>query len=445
MNPIRKINIQTTLLLLVFLLPSSFQLTPPAISLGAFHVTLVEIFLFLLLFHWIFDVLTTQKWVVSPLDRLFFLLLAYICFSLVYGSVRHGTFMALADFRQFLPLFLYFWATRYFGNSNDLTIVRRRIFIVMFCVAIYVLVVFLFFRGALAADIRMANRVFFDNTLLLLMIYSGYLLSQAIRAKAGGYAFALLGLNALMLLVMQVRTYWLAFAFTLGAEAVRYRFAFLRSRVFLLAVYLSITLVSTCALMLEVVPVSHSMEGVITSISDRVNSVLNLWETLFEFNKATGSSEETIGTRAVTAQVIWDDYVMKNPIFGTGLGGELPLLSPFGAIVLMKFQIDNGYLTILAKFGFIGFGLYGLIIWSLCRSLLRIIKSPFASLDEKLLARSFLFGIIAMMIASIFSSIFIRQQPILLGFLILLAEIAVMQRNIQIRKINSSQSIESSN
>jgi len=69
-----------------------------------------------------------------------------------------------------------------------------------------------------------------------------------------------------------------------------------------------------------------------------------------------------------------------------------------------------------------------LILWQVLRSLSGILKSAVALPEEKLLARSFLFGLSAMLVASGFSSIFVRQQPILVGFLFMLAEIAVLQR-----------------
>jgi hypothetical protein len=409
---------------------------PPSIAISDFYITLVEIFILVLFSRWVMDLLFKSKTYISIFDKCFIPLLFYFVFSLLLGSAKYGVSQALADFRQFLPLALYFWAMRFFGQAKDLAEVRRSLFNVMLWVAIYILVAFLFFRGIMAAaDGRMANRVFFDNTLFILMAYGGYLLGRAIHAQKGRiYLFCLLGLNTLMLLIMQVRTYWIAFAVALGAEAIRSRLAFFSTRIFLFSAYLFILILCSGALFMEIAPgTSQSFEGISTSIGGRISSLFNLKQTLFDWKAVEGSEVETISTRAVTAQTVWNDYVIKQPLFGTGFGGELPIMSPLGGVVLMKYQIDNGYLTILAKFGLIGFIIYGLILWKICRTLYVIVRSPFAKADEKLLARSFLAGFAAMMIASFFSSVFIRQQPNLVGFLLILAEIAVMQRNIEYR------------
>lgn len=424
--------IDRVLLLLIFLFPSSFQLTPLAVPIGDSFITFVEIFIFILLARWIADLIVSGNVYKSYFDNLFLFLLIYLAFSLVLGSVRFGTFKALGDFRSYFPLFLYFWVMRFFGNEIDLSQIRYRIFDVMIIVSIYVLLIFFFFRGAIASVDKMMNRVFFDNTLFLLIIYAGYLIGKTlVFKKKGVYFLSLLGLSTLMLLVIQARSYWVAFSITIGIVILYLRRVFFKSGFFLVATWIIFTFIITITFIFNVFPNEMlGFEDVMSSISERAISLVNPKKTLFEYETMTLSEIETIGTRVETAKVVWRDYVLENPLLGTGFGGELPMVSRFGGLSLKKFSIDNGYLTIIAKFGFIGLIIYGLIVLHLCQNLFRIIKSPLSYKDEQLLAVSFLGGIFAMLFASNFTSIFIRQQPSIVAFLFMLVETEVMRRNI---------------
>lgn len=429
-------RLETALLLLIFALPSSFQLKPPAVPVGDFYITVVELCIFIFLGHWICDLLVSGKGYKSSLDGYFVLFLSYLCLSLYIGVASFGVGKAFGDFRQYLALFLYFWALRFLGLQLDLSRIRQRIFQVMIVVSGYILLAFLFFRGKLATSEIMAERVFFDNTLLLVMCYSGYLVGKWLGSQRQKLALAVLVASGLMLLVMQVRSYWVAYAFILAASALRHRKAIVRSGVMVKVAYCTVALFFSGMLLLSVAP-TERMSGVLTSVGGRVASLVHLEETLFGWQSQGASSDtETIGTRMMTAQTVWNDYVLKSPLFGTGCGGELPMVSRLGGVGLMKFSIDNGYLTVLAKFGAIGFLIYGAIIWRLCLILYRNYRSSFATEEEKLLAYSFLVGIVGMLVASFFSSIFIRQQPSLIGFLFVVAETEVMRRNIRARQRN---------
>jgi len=434
-------TVDISLLLLIFLLPSSFQLTPPAIPIGNFYITLVEICLFILLGHWLLDLLVSGTGYVSPLDKVFSLFLAYLCLSLIFGSQHFGVNKALGDFRQYLPLFLYFWVMRFFGFAKDLSRVRQGILNVTIVVAIYVVFIFLFFRGAIATRESLAERVFFDNTMLPLMIYGGYVLGIALMKNEKshkGFASILLASNFIMLIVMQVRTYWIAFAIVIAMATFNQRRAFFKTAIMVKNAYWVSLILAVTFLFLTFVPAETiGLQEAMTSVKERIESLISFEQTFLGQENTWVTETETVGTRLATAKVVWNEYVMNSPLFGTGLGGEIPIMSRLGGVVLMKYSIDNGYLTILAKFGVIGFALYGLIIWRLCQMLYRIIVSPFSHDDEKLLAYSFLAGVAAMLVASFFSSNFIRQQPALVAFLFMLAETSVLQRTVETRRRES--------
>jgi len=434
--------LNTALLLLIFLLPSSFQVTPPAIPIGDFYITLVEICIFILLGHWILELLSSGKGYRSSLDGYYLLFISYLCLSLLIGFSHFGGKMAFADFRNYLPLFLYFWAMRFFGLAPDLSRVRQLIYNVMIVVAAYILFLFLFFRDILATSDKMAERVLFDNTIFLLMCYGGYMVGKlVINNNKRAFMFANLALNGLMLLVMQVRSYWVAFVFVIGASVLQQRRSVLRTSIVVKTTFLFVASVFTITLLISIVPTELTgLSGAVSSMRERVASLVNIEQTLFGWESHGSSSDtETIGTRVMSTQVVWNNYFLKNPFFGTGFGGELPMVSRLGGIVQMKYSVDNGYLTILAKFGVIGFALYGLIIWRLCILLYHISKSLYANDDERLLARSFLTGLFAILIASFFSSISVRQQPSLIAFLFMVAETEVMRRNVEARRRNLQQ------
>lgn len=441
MNYYRLGAFDATLLLLIFLLPSSFQLTPPAIPIGDFYITVVEISIFALLFRWLLALLVNGgRAYRSSLGFLMTVLLAYLGFCLFLGASRFGFGKALADFRSYLPLLLYFWAIRFYGLCDDLSSVRNKIFDVMAIVAIYVLIAFLFFRGYLDTSGRMSERVFFDNTLFLVMIYGGYLLSTAVEEKRRQFfVYFVLILNFLMLLVMQVRSYWVAFAFVVAATMFMNARKYFRSRFIFTAIFLSATIAVASILLLNIVPVeSLGLGGFVNSLSDRMGSIVNIEETLSGRIIDTTTDVETIGTRVMTAKTVWEDYFLQYPVFGLGFGGEIPIVSPLGGIVMMKYQIDNGYLTVLAKIGVVGALLCGFIILKLWRNLYFVVSSPLTEMNDRLLARSFLIGIVAILISSVTSSVFIRQQPALLALIFMLAETEAMRRKLQAKLIKKN-------
>jgi hypothetical protein len=376
-----------------------------------------------------------------PFTRPMIACLALVTLELLIGVLRYGAGKALGDFRQHLPMFLFFWALRSLTVEGRLQVIRERLFHVMLIVALYVIATFLFFRPALNAYAAanglkvLEERVVFDNTLFLLFMYAGYLLHTLVATRWRSLFVALLlATNVAMLIVMQFRTYWGAFLVIPILVGWSRRRELLRRRT-LVGATLAVALILGVAVAATVAGVGRqAWGGVATSLSERAESLVRLGETFRLESGRTETEVETLGGRYQTAKVAIDDYFLPNPILGIGLGGELPMVSPRGGIVMMKYNIDNGFLSILAKFGLVGFVLYGVVLLRTARSLRRVTRSSFATDDERMLAHSMLVGILAMLIASGFSAAFVRPQTSVVAFLILLAETAVLTRNVNERK-----------
>jgi hypothetical protein len=434
------VDIALLLLTVIFLVPSTFHFEPPAIPIGEFYVTIVELCIGALLVRWAaVALLRPGRGPRTPFTLPVTILLGIIAVSIASGIPRYGATRTLGDARQYLPLALYFWAMRRLANVDRLEAVRHRMFAVLAIVGLYVVVIFLFFRGQLAAYAAtkgarvIEDRVVFDNTLFILFLYAGYILNRLIVAREmQPLLMGLLVVNVVMLVVMQVRTYWIAFFVIAAVIAWSERRTLLHPRMALKAA-LGVPLILAGVLALKLVD-NAAWGNVGTSISERVTSLIQFRETFLEANVKTTTEVETLGTRRETARAVLNDYILPNPVFGIGLGGELPMVNSLGSTVMMKYQIDNGFLTILAKFGLVGFLLYGLVVLQVARRLVRVLRSSVATEEERMLARSLLAGVAAVLIASGFSSVFVRQQPSIVAFLLLLAETTVLTRSVRARK-----------
>jgi hypothetical protein len=428
------------LLMLIFLVPSTFQFEPPAIPIGDFYVTVVEVCIGGLVLIWVATSLMRRPPSRAPFTGGIVALLVVLAISVAAGVRQYGPVKALGDARQYVALCLYFWAIRDLSTGERLANVREWLVGVLGIVAAYVVAVFAFFRGELAgyaalrgASTVMEDRVFFDNTLFLLLVYAGYLLNKALVSRQRRYWYlGVLASNAAMLLVMQVRTYWVAFAIVVLAVCWAERRSLVRARVIAPMAFMLLLLVAggiAASLVDEDV-----WGGAGTSIAERVTSLVHFRETFFENSVKTTTEVETLSTRRATAEVVWREYVIPNIVFGVAMGGELPMVNAYGSVEVMKYQIDNGYLTILAKFGMVGLGVAGFVIWQVMQCLRRVLRSVMATEEERMLARSMLSGIVAVLVASGFSSVFVRQQPSLVAFTLVLAETVVLVRNVRVRK-----------
>ena len=158
-----------------------------------------------------------------------------------------------------------------------------------------------------------------------------------------------------------------------------------------------------------------------SSVVDRLVSFTELGKVGQRDGKKTASIG-TLETRLETAKRVTKDHIIPNLFLGSGFGSQIPMVDSRGNIFKWKFQVDNAYLTILAKFGLLGFLVYFLFTLKIIRCLLKIIRSPDITDEDAMLAKSFLYMMIAIVMGSLTSSIFIRQQPLIVGFLIMLCE-----------------------
>ena len=309
-------------------------------------------------------------------------------------------------------------------------------------VGAYVVVVFAFFRPALEAHAVingmgtnvMEHRVFFDNTVFLLLLYGGYALNRLLVARKDRVlAGAALAAGALMLLVMQVRSFWGAFGIVVVLFVWSNRRALLRPPTVLAATLLIPAILgvvlATSAAGFEAGP----WAGVKTSVADRFDSLVHFREVFVERSSKASTDLETLGTRVESARVVLDEFVLPNPLLGAGLGSELPLVNEAGQLVSTGFAMDNGYLLVLAKVGVVGFLLYGLVLLKVLHVLRRVLRSSSATDEERALAHSLFSGIVAALVVSGFSSVLVRQQTSIIAFLFILAEAAALRRSTQRR------------
>jgi hypothetical protein len=437
----RYFDLEVLLLCTVFTVPSSFQITSPAIAIGDFYITAVEVCVAALGARWACGALVRRN--ATRVDHSFrwpmSAVLIVFAVSAILGLVRHGPVMALGDARQFLPLGLYFAAMRSAARPEQLAAIRNALFGVLLVVAVYVLIAFIFFRSALTVYSLdgtrvLDDRVLFDNTLFLFLLYGGYLLSHAICSQRRRFFFTLVvAANLLMLLVMQVRTYWVAAGLVLASAAWSQRHRLLRPRIVALSALVLPALVAALLASTLMETDDEEWGSVKTSMTERAQSLLNFRETFIDKSAKTTNDVETLGTRWETAKAVTTDYILPNPLLGVGFGTELPMVNGAGATVWSSFHIDNGYLTILAKCGIIGFVLCGAVLLRVVAGLRRVVRSRIATPHERMLARSFLGGIVAALLASVFSSILVRQQASIIAFLLLIAESIALSRSVRFR------------
>ena len=231
---------------LILIVPLSLQLRPIAIPVGSFYITLVEGAVIFLIVAWPFRQLTKRENLLRQtyLGRYVFILIIMYSVYLLFGLVFFGPVLALGDFRQYLPLFLFFPMVSYFHSAEAVKRFRQAVFWVLVLVAFYSVVLFIFFNDFLAAkaieqDMRvLGNRIYMVNSLAVLFAYLGYATASVFNPgssfKHKAICLAIIGLNGLMVLFMQSRSLWAMFAiiiflsiFSLKNNLVKFKFIFL--------------------------------------------------------------------------------------------------------------------------------------------------------------------------------------------------------------------------
>lgn len=425
----------TFLIFLLLLIPSTYQLPQIAVPISSFYITAFEILTIALFVMWVFSFLflsssLRKKTLFGP--YVFVLLVLYSLYILV-GLFNLDATHVLGDFRQYMPLVLYFPLINYYNKGERIASLRKAVFAILIIVPLYVIIGFVFFNNFLLAHAlkdaaaMIGDRIFFDNNLFVFFAYLGYMLVIAFNpgnslSKRVLFAW-IISLNSMMLVIMQFRTFWamLVMVFALSFFSMRsffgkfkYAFTITASLLFFLS---SVYLVSLVA---DYKPAF--INKIENSIYDRVGSFADLGQ-VGHLTAKRSASLGTVDTRIVTAKAVLKDYIAPNWLFGVGFGGQLPMVNVYGEVYTMKYQIDNGYLTIIAKFGLFGFLIYLLFSVKIVRSIFTIMRSNAVESDDRLIAESFLYAIIAMVFGSMFSSDFIREQVCILGFLIMLCEI----------------------
>lgn len=443
----RSMKTDILILSLIILIPSSHQLPIVAIPVGNFYITLVEILIFILVFLWFLRVLlTTHRRREKPLFAWYvFSLLGLYTTYIIVGLFQRDAGKVLGDFRQYMPLVLYFPLMSALRFENDAAPLRRSLFWALVLVSIYVAILFAFFKEPLIAYAYKAKtgftgeRIFIDNSVFLFLAYLGFMLGMILRPSAAHkeriFYIILLFLCISTLLIMQVRTFWVATAIILvlavfSHEGIFQKFKYLFSG--------AVAILLVLAFIFLFIQATGYQSKALTSIQDRFASFLDLGK----IGQQTVRKTDAIGsidTRYATAKHVFNYYMSKNWFFGLGFGAEVELVNVLGT-GLKKYQIDNGYLTLLAKFGAFGLLFYAGLTLKIVSSLLRIIFNRLSNGTDSLLAKSFLYAIVAMAIGSLFTSIFIREQVCIVSFVIMLCEIELMNGRLAAQSAEASAS-----
>jgi len=431
-------NFYAVLITLLLLFPVSLQLRPLAVPVGSFYITAVEIIIFFLFSVWAFQQVFTGKKLVKGTLFGHYIIIFLIMFSvyLLFGLIFYGPVLALGDFRQYFPIILYFPIIHFFNFEQSIGNLRKKIFFVLITVAIYTIILFVFFNDFMAAQAIkdgkriVGERIYIVNSLAVLFAYLGFVVAILLNPDSKFFkrilSFIIVVINAVMLLIMQSRSLWVMFSIILLLSAFSFKNYFSRLKYILIGFYSVFLFIAIAYFSVNVFNYTPSVvKRVQNSIIDRVISFKDLAK-IGQKNTHKAKSIGTLETRFETAKRVTKDYIIPNFFLGSGFGSQIPMVNTHGMIYKWKFQIDNAYLTILAKFGLLGFLLYGLFAIKIVRSLFAIIRSPKISYEDSILAKSFLYMIIALILGAFFSSIFIRQQPLIVGFLIMIGEIEFM-------------------
>jgi hypothetical protein len=424
----------TLLVGLILIIPLSLQLRPIAIPAGSFHITLVECIIIYLILAWPLRQLFHQKKLFGDtiFGRYVFLIIFLYSLHLLMGLFFHGAELALGDFRQYLPFFLFFPLISYFDSDQTIGRLRKTVFFILVIVAFYSVILFTFFNEFLsvkAVDQGMqvlGERIYIVNSLSVLFAYLSFMTVKVFKPgskmKIKLIYLIIIGLNGLMVLIMQSRNLWVMFAIIVLLSVFSLKNNVSKVKFVLIGVYSVILIVSVGYVSVNVFNYKPSMiRRIQGSVLDRLISFTELGKVGTHVAKNTVSIG-TLETRLETAQRVIEDHIIPNFLFGSGFGSQIPMVDSKGNIFQWKFQIDNAYLTVLAKFGIIGFLLYLLLTIKIVKSLFRIINTPDVSDEDAILAKSFIYMILGIIIGSFTSSIFIRQQPLIVGFLIMLTE-----------------------
>jgi len=423
---------------IIILLPSSYQLPQLALPVGSFYITLIEALIFALVLIWFLNVIFfgSIRRGTSPFTgyviSVFLLYAAYIIWSLF----KRDAIMVLGDFRQYMPLLLYFPLRHALCDENRMEKLRDMLYVALFVVAVYTVVIFSLFKPALLAYAEKARtgfsgeRIFIDNGIFLFFAYLGsitaafFSISTSLPRKL--YYALLILMNILALLILQVRTFWImaALIFVLSVFAMKgvaNKFKY---------VMVGLISISLCVLLVFLfVQATDYQSKTLDSIRERLASFSDLGQV----GSTTISEQETVGsveTRIATAEYAMKTYIAPNWLFGLGFGSQTPMVNKLGAQGIMKFQIDNGYLTLLLKFGLFGLLFYVIFTLKIIAELTRIIFHPATRDTDIWLAKSFLYAIIAMAAGSFFTSIFIREQVCVVSFVIMLCEITLIKQRL---------------
>ncbi|MBU1388550.1 MAG: O-antigen ligase family protein [Proteobacteria bacterium] len=343
-----------------------------------------------------------------------------------------------------MPLVLYFPLLHALRNQMAVEKLRGMLFFSLIIIAIYIIVIFFFFNSALVAYAAKGNigftgeRIFIDNSVFLFFAYLGYIVAAFFAGPMGGLRrivyFAIIFLSILVLLIMQVRSFWIMTAiilflsfFSLTRAIHKFKYAF-------------VAIVSTFVIIILVF-LTLQATGFRSKAIDNIKDRFASFSDMDKIGKTGAKRTESIGsieTRMATAEYALEKYIIPNWFFGLGFGAQTPMVNTFGAKGLMKYQIDNGYLTLLLKFGVFGLFFYALFTLKITWSLFRIIFNPLTGQEDIWLAKSFLYAIIAMIAGSFFTSIFIREQVCIVSFVIMLCEIEWINKRITINRAAKS-------
>ena len=422
---------------LLLLFPNSIQLRPLAVPIGPFYITAVEIIIFFLIGLWLFKRLFSPPQIKTDLFKkyIFSFLILYFVY-LIFGIISQGFILALGDFRNYLPIILYFPIVYFFNSESAVCEIRKAIFFVLIIVSAYTIVLFLFFNDFMSAQAVKAGkkilgeRIYIINSLSTLFVYLNYIIVKLFTpdSKFRGKAvfFIILVSNAFMLLIMQSRSLWVMFAIISMLSIFSFRNFSLKIRYLFSGFFAIILLVAIGYMSISVLNYTPpAIERIQNSVVDRASSFFDLTK-IGDNNTNKAASIGTLETRLETAKKVTEDYVLPHIYLGTGFGSQIPMVDSRGNIYMWKFHIDNAYLSILAKFGIPGFILYFAFTAKILISLFRLLRLRKISYEDAILVKGFMAFIFACIFASFFSSIFIRQQPLIVGFLIMLGEIEFM-------------------
>ena len=414
---------------------------PIAVPLESFYITAVELCIVAILLVFVVDALFRHKRVSNSglfKNNVIVLLLLYAG-HIVYGITVNGIVPTLGDFRQYIPLVLYFPIVSIGLSEHNVNSFRLKSFFVLAVVAVYVLISFMYFQNIFITYAPkehariLRDRVFFDNTLFLFFMYLGYLIVSLYSDNSGllkkAFFVIVIFVNILMFIISQTRNLWIMFIFVSMASVLLFDVGFHKLKYVVISTY--VTLLFICLIYVGVSVLGY-VPSVITKIQhslvERASSIL-----LIDSIDGRGVRKiESIGsvvTRIETAKVVWNQYIKPNWLFGTGFGTKLPMVYN-RQVYLWKYQIDNGYLTILAKFGLIGFLFYLFMFVKIIQSSLAIVTSKYIDNNDRLLVKSIMVGMLAVIFGSVFSSIFIRAQASIVAFVIILCEIEIIQNKL---------------